>query len=216
MIHPLDAGGTPAPAHHPSPEALARFAAGTIRAGFDVVVAAHLDRCSQCRGDFARLESLGGQLISEIDPAAMGQQALAHTLARLESPLPPSTPSPMRRGLDQLLSDAKRRWVAPGVWTARIDTPHNKADRVFLLKVAPGATTARHSHAGAEFTLVLEGALKDDGVIYHAGDFVERDASHTHQPKVHGETPCLCLFATEGRLVPTDIVGRIAFAVANV
>lgn len=216
MTHPHAAGGMTAPSHHPSPEILARHAAGTIRAGFDLVVAAHLESCAQCRSDMARMESLGGHLISEIDPAALSEHAFAKTLARLEAPLPSSTPSPMRQGLDQLLSGARRRWVAPGVWTAKIDTPHAKADRVFLLKVAPGANTARHSHAGAELTLVLEGALDDNGVIYRAGDFVERDASHTHQPKVYGDAPCLCLFATEGRLVPTDIVGRIAFAVANV
>jgi putative transcriptional regulator len=97
-----------------------------------------------------------------------------------------------------------------------VETPHRRDDRVYLLRVAPGARTARHSHFGAEFTQVLEGALDDNGTIYRAGDFVELGAEHTHRPLVHGNEACLCLFATEGRLVPTDIVGRIAFAIANV
>lgn len=216
MTHPHDAGGMPAPTHHPSAETLAYHAAGTIRAGFDVVVAAHLETCAQCRRELARLESLGGQLISEIDPAALGDNALTRTLARLDEPLPPFPASPPRQGLKTLLSGAKRRWVAPGVTTAKVDTPHDKADRVFMLSVAPGASTARHGHSGAEFTQILEGALIDGDVIYRAGDFVELDAGHTHHPKVHGDKPCLCLFATEGRLVPTDLLGRIAFAIANV
>jgi len=214
MTHPHLAGGTTAPAHHPSPDTLASYVAGTIRAGFDLVVAAHLDTCTQCRREVSRLEKLGGHLISQLDPAVMAEDALTQTLARLQEPLPAMPPP--RQELGQVLANARRRWVAPGVWTAKVDTPHAQEDRVFLLRAAPGAKTARHSHAGTELTQILEGALQDGDVIYRAGDFVELDASHTHHPRVYGDKPCLCLFATEGRLVPTDLAGRIAFAIANV
>jgi putative transcriptional regulator len=186
-----------------------------MRAGFDVVIAAHMQACAACRSEVARLEQLGGSLISEVDPVALGNDALAATLARLDEPFP-SPPSRPSRGLDQLISGARRRWVAPGVWSARLDTPHHPDDRVFLLRVAPGATTAKHSHAGTEFTQILKGALDDGGAIFRAGDFVELGTDHTHHPKVHGDEECLCLFATEGRLVPTGLIGRIAFAIANV
>ncbi len=73
-----------------------------------------------------------------------------------------------------------------------------------------------HAHEGAEFTQILEGALEDDGVIYRAGDFVELGGDHVHRPRVFGDQACLCLFATEGRLVAKDLVGRIAFAYADV
>lgn len=215
MSHPHEVAGLTPPCHHPAPETLASFASGNMRAGFDVVVAAHLKTCARCRAELALLEQLGGELLSEIDPVAMGEGALAATLARLDEPVHRSSGAPVK-DLDRMLSGARRRWVAPGVWTAQVDTPHDPADRVFLLKVAPGATTARHTHAGAEFTQVLQGALEDDGVIYRAGDFVQLGESHVHRPRVHGGEPCLCLFATQGRLVPTDLIGRIAFAVANV
>ncbi len=217
MTHLPDARETPlAPRHHPPIETLSAYAAGHLRAGFDVVVAAHLRACAPCRSEVGKLEGLGGQLLFEIEPVALGVNALATALARLDDPsLSPTPPTPTR-GLDQLLDDARQRWVAPGVWTAKVDTPHDPGDRVFLLRVAPGATTARHTHAGAEFTQVLKGALDDCGVIYRAGDFVELGDQHIHQPKVYGDEACLCLFATEGRLVPTDLIGRIAFAIANV
>ena len=214
MTHPQTAGGMPAPIHHPAPDTLATYAAGTIRAGFDLVIAAHLRTCASCRAEVSRLERLGGHLVSEIDPVALGQDSLATTLARLDEPSH-SSPHPLR-GLDQILSGARRRWVAPGVWAAKVDTPHERDDRVYLLRVAPGARTAMHTHEGVEFTQIIEGALDDDGVIYRAGDFVELGEGHVHCPRVHGREPCLCLFATEGRLVPTDFVGRIAFAFADV
>jgi putative transcriptional regulator len=214
MTDPQAAGTKPAPTHHPSAETLASYAAGTMRPGFDVVIAAHLRACARCRREAAKLEGLGGILVSEIDPVALSEESLAATLARLDEPsFSPSSPVD---GLGQLLSRARRRWVAPGVWTAKVDTPRHRDDRVFLLRTAPGAKTARHTHAGAEFTQVLEGALDDGGTIYRAGDFVELDADHIHHPKVHGDEPCLCLFATEGRLVPTNWIGRLAFAIAGV
>lgn len=215
MSHPHEAGGLPAPRHHPMPETLVAFASGNMRAGFDVVVAAHLKTCAQCRADVALLEHVGGRLLSEIDTVGLGKGALAATLARLDEPVHPPALAPVK-SLDRLLSGARRRWVAPGVWTAKVETPHDPADRVFLLKVAPGAATARHTHAGPEFTQVLEGALEDEGIVYRAGDFVELGEDHVHRPQVHGSEPCLCLFATQGRLVPTDLIGRIAFAIANV
>ena len=213
MSHPHGAGGTPVPHHHPAAETLALYAAGNMRAGFDLVVAAHMRTCSACRAELSRLERLGGHLVSELEPVAMAEDALSATLARLQAPAP-AVPSP--RELDGVLSHARRRWVAPGVWSAKVETPHHQNDRVYLLSVAPGSRTARHTHNGAEFTQVLEGALDDGGTIYRAGDFVELGKEDTHRPLVHGDEVCLCLFATEGRLVATDLIGRIAFAVANV
>lgn len=201
------------PAHHPSLETLTAYAAGTLRAGFDVVTAVHVSSCAQCRRDVAALECVGGALLAENEGVAMRDDALAHTLERLGRP---ANDAPPTRSLDDLLRTAKRRWVAPGVWVAKVDTPHDKGDRVFMLSAAPGAATATHTHKGVEFTQVLSGALGDDGVVYRAGDFAERTSEHTHQPHTVGDEPCVCLFAIRGRLEPTDWIGRIAFAIADV
>ena len=107
MTHPHSAGGMPEPRHHPSAETLALYAAGNMRPGFDVVVAAHLQACAACRHELATLEQLGGELISGIDPVAMGEEALAATLARLEAP---THVPPPPQGLGDLLSRVRRRW----------------------------------------------------------------------------------------------------------
>ncbi len=200
------------PAHHPGIETLAEYAAGQMRAGFDLVVAAHLHGCARCRDDVAQLEALGGDLLDAIEPAGLDDSALANTLARLDEPAPP----PSSRSLDRLLATARRRWVAPGIWIAQIDTPHDRDDRVFLLRVGVGSAAAHHDHSGAELTQVLVGALNDDGVIYRAGDIVEHEQSQAHYPQVSGNEPCICLFATQGRLKPTTWLGRIAFTLAGI
>ncbi len=150
-------------------------------------------------------------------PVALDDEALAATLDRLDDPAASPGPSaPPARSLDQLLAGARRRWIAPGVWVAPIDTPHHRDDRVFLLRVGPGMATAPHTHNGAEMTQVMTGALIDGGITYRAGDMVEMDQEHVHYPQVAGNTPCICLFATCGRLKPSTLMGKIAFALAGV
>ncbi|MGE3143566.1 MAG: hypothetical protein AB7L65_09610, partial [Hyphomonadaceae bacterium] len=156
------------PSHHPSSEVLLAYAAGTLPAGFDIVAAAHIRGCRQCRRDVAAFESAGGAMLGSSEGAALGDDALARVLSRLDAPALEAPPAPT---LDDLLSAAKRRWVSPGVWVAQVPTPHAPQDRVYLLSAAPGAATAKHGHQGREFTQVLSGALLDDGVVYGAGDF---------------------------------------------
>jgi putative transcriptional regulator len=85
-----------------------------------------------------------------------------------------------------------------------------------LLSVAAGGLTARHEHSGAEFCTVLKGAYRDELGVFAAGDFAAAESDLNHQPVVHGEETCVCLFATEGRLKAHGLLGRLAFAYAGV
>ena len=62
-----------------------------------------------------------------------------------------------RRPLIERLTLMPKKWIAPGVWVAAVDTPHAPENRVYLLHVGPGCPTARHAHSGAEFCTVLKG-----------------------------------------------------------
>jgi len=109
-----------------------------------------------------------------------------------------------------------RKWVAPGVWAAAVDTPHAPQNRVYVLSVGVGMPTAQHTHSGAEFCTVLRGAYRDKLGVFRAGDFAAADTMLEHQPRVEGDEPCVCLFATEGRLKPRGLIGRLAFSLADV
>jgi putative transcriptional regulator len=62
----------------------------------------------------------------------------------------------------------------------------------------------------------LKGAYRDELGLFAAGDFAAAESDLNHQPVVEGAEACVCLFATEGRLKPQGLLGRLAFAYADV
>lgn len=203
------------PAHHPSAEILAGYASGTLEPGFGLVVGAHLEACAACRAKVGAFEAASGAALETLPGAEMGRNALAHVMERLDAPSLAHRPADSRSLLERLPLKP-RKWVAPGVWVASVDTPHAPENRVYLLSVAPGGATARHEHEGREFCAVLRGAYRDALGIFAAGDFAAADSDLNHQPMVEGEEACICLFATEGRLKPQGLLSRMVFAYANV
>lgn len=204
------------PRHHPSAEILAAYSSGILEPGFGLVVGVHVQSCTACSRGVQTFESISGEALRSLPPVDVRADALSRTLARLEqdAPTPQRSVDPLPI-LDRLPLKAKR-WVAPGVWVAPVDTPHSHENRVYLLSVPGGTKSAHHGHGGAEFCTVLQGAYRDESGVFCAGDFAASDRDATHQPIVEGRENCLCLFATEGRLRPTSLLGRIAFALADV
>jgi putative transcriptional regulator len=203
------------PQHHPADEILTAYAAGALEPGFGLVVGAHVETCAHCRARIGALEAASGSALTELPEAELAPDALARAMARLGD-APPSAPASDERSLLQRLPLKAKKWVAPGVWVAAVDTPHAAGNRVYVLSVAPGMPTARHEHSGAEFCTVLEGAYRDELGTFAAGDFAAVYGELNHQPVVVGATSCVCLFATEGRLKPQGVLGRIAFGFADV
>lgn len=202
------------PRHHPSRDILTAYAGGALEPGFGLVVGAHVETCAQCSGQLAELEAASGAALEALADAPVAEDALARVMARLGEA--PARVAPDARSFIARLPLKRRKWVAPGVWVAAVDTPHAKDNRVYLLSVAPGMPTARHSHAGAEFCTVLTGAYRDELGVFAAGDFVAAESDLNHQPIVEGDEACVCLFATEGRLKPQGLIGRLAFSLADV
>ena len=203
------------PRHHPSSDILAGYAAGALAPGFGLVVGAHVETCAMCRAKVATYEAASGAALEALPKADVAADALARVMSRIDV-APAAASAVDRRPLLERLPLKPKRWVAPGVWVAAVDTPHAAEDRVYLLSVAPGMPTARHAHSGAEFCTVLQGAFRDEVGVFGVGDFAAAEGDLNHQPVVEGDEACICLFATEGRLKAQGVIGRLAFAFANV
>lgn len=202
------------PAHHPSADILAAYAAGALEPGFGLVTAAHIEQCAACQARVRSFEAISGDALAALPAAAVDGDALSNVMRRLDAK--PAAPVFDQRPLLERLPLHHKKWVAPGVWVAAVDTPHAPDNRVYLLRVGKGAATARHSHSGAEFCTILKGAYRDELGVFRAGDFAAADGELNHQPVVEGDEECICLFATEGRLKPQGWIGRIAFDLAGV
>lgn len=205
------------PRHHPPGDILAAYAAGALEPGFGLVVGAHLETCAHCARSVRGFEAASGAALADLPKSELSGDALARVLKRLDAPSAPApAPAPDPRPLLERLTLKPKRWVAPGVWAAAVDTPHARENRVYVLRIAPGLPAARHEHSGAEFCAVLKGAYRDELGLFAAGDFAAVEGDLNHQPKVTPEGECICLFATEGRLKAKGLIGRLAFALADV
>jgi putative transcriptional regulator len=203
------------PQHHPSDDILTAYAAGALEPGFGLVVGAHLETCPHCRVRVGAFEAASGAALEDLPEGDVAADALSKVMARLDAS-PPVTQKVDKRSFIDSLSLKPKKWVAPGVWVAGVNTPHARDNRVYLLSVGAGGLTARHEHSGAEFCTVLKGAYRDELGLFAAGDFAAAYGELNHQPVVEGDETCVCLFATEGRLKPQGLLGRLAFAYADV
>lgn len=212
------------PRYHPSEALLSACAAGTLRPGAALTVRAHLAQCPACQVEMGFFESLGGALLEAETAAEMASDALARALAALDAPKapPPSRVrgrSPDAAALPESLSGlsfGRRKWIAPGVWVTPIATDGRSRELVYLLRIGAGMVLPRHTHAGCEFTVVLEGSFSDADGRYGPGDFIATDEQVEHSPVVARDGHCICLASTDAPLVIRDFVGRLFQPLAGI
>ncbi|BCG96741.1 ChrR family anti-sigma-E factor [Mesorhizobium sp. 131-2-1] len=204
--------------HHPSDETLLRQASGSLGAGPRIVVAVHIDGCPACAGRIAEFEATGGSLLDEMEPQAMGGDALDRLMARIEvdGERREEPARPARADIGIALPEALDgcgvgpwRWIGPGVRWSRVTVPQDAGANVMLLKVAAGRRMPEHTHSGYEYTQVLKGWLSDARGSYGPGDLDEADDEVQHQPVVDESGECICIAALEGQTRLRGFLGRL-------
>lgn len=201
------------PAAHPSMAVLGEYASGVLRPSFAIVVGAHLETCAACRSQVRVLESACGELVSDLPPAAMGEDALARVMAGIERPHQPAEPD--RRTTAERIPFSAWRRILPGVEIRKAQVGRDR-DLLYMLRVPAGMGTILHGHSGIEFTTVLKGAFVDDGRIYAKGDFVAVGEALDHHPMVTAEDECICLIASERPMRVRTFIGRVVQLLARV
>jgi len=84
------------------------------------------------------------------------------------------------------------------------------------MRIKAGSRMPEHGHTGPEYTLVLQGAYRDQGQLYRRGDVSCCSASTIHQPTAEATEDCICLVVTEGKTKPTGLLQRLACMVTGV
>lgn len=195
---------------------------GKLPEPLSLVIASHIAINKDAMAKYTALCTAGGEMLEDLQPAAVNDNALDALMDKLES-LPqkdeqkntkPDTfdaetrriiPEPLLPYLKENLSDLKWRSLGGGVREYAL--PTTKGFRTSLLSIEPGKSIPSHTHKGVEYTLVLDGAYEECGENIVTGDFVCNDASDTHQPIADPTHGCLCLAVIDAPLKFDGLLG---------
>jgi len=204
--------------HHLSDELLMAYAAAELPEAFNLVVAAHLSLCDECRARSMAFDALGGAVIED-STCDMAQGSLDACLARISGisqidVTPPRRsdsvlPAPLLDYVGGSLEATKWRSLGMGVRQSILQTG-DKGASARLLYIPAGAAMPDHGHRGLELTLVLQGAFRDEVDRFGRGDVEIADASVEHTPVAEAGEPCICLAATQGSLKFNALLPRLA------
>ena len=217
--------------HHPSDALIVDYASGAMGPGQSMVMAAHVHACAECRDRVEAAEAAGGALLEDLNATPLSPDALDRALASLDA-APVERPGsdvspPMRTRATQPAdwirvppevaeAERRKRWVAPGVWVAPVDTGAQGGPLTYLLRVGQRMRMPQHTHAGCELTLVLKGAFVDGQDRYGPGDVSEADDAVEHSPSILQGEECVCLVACDNRLIVREWLGRLVQSYAGI
>lgn len=207
--------------HHLTDETLQDYAAGSMSASMETLVACHLTVCQRCRERSLFAEKIGGHLFESIDSIDVSLSA-AQLLARAETApmdhtsaavavdqLVSGVPRPLARLLPTGLEELDWKRIAPGIKQHSLTDQHRRHGAFKLLHLAPGVVLSAHSHNDRELTYVVKGSYQDEIGRFKAGDIADLDSGIGHQPVVDTDEPCIALIATDSPVTYTGMFGKI-------
>lgn len=208
------------PKHHPDPSTILSYAAGSVTESFSLLIAAHIESCAKCRGEVTQAESLGADLLQVLPQVAMANSDLTQLWKSIDEPVMPEQPQHHRissHGLSGVLSPffpgglqaVKWRSLVPGIQHHQLIDVESGSGSVRLLRIAQGVNIPDHTHLGSELTLILQGSYSDETGKFECGDLSDVDSSVQHRPFVDSDQPCICLIATDERLIFSSVLNRM-------
>lgn len=205
--------------HHLTDALLIAYSAGTLPEAFSLTVAAHISMCDECRARLGAFDSVGGALMERCGSAALAEDSLEATLARIDrvGPRPPRAPDPAPRGVlpapvrDYVGGDLEAvRWRPVGMGVKQAILPTAGPASARLLYIPAGAAVPDHGHRGTELTLVLQGAFEDSVARFGPGDIEVANEDLDHTPVADIGADCICLAATDAPLKFHSFLPRLA------
>jgi putative transcriptional regulator len=194
--------------HHLDHATVLAYAAGTLGEALTVVAASHIAWCPACLAAVRHAESVGGELMLELDGTAVSANCRAKTLSLLDratlhrfparAAVHGEVPAPLSKLLGGVsLRDLPWKRKAPGVALHHVPLLSRDSGKLVLMRIAPGKAMPEHGHGGEELTLVLSGAYRDEIGRFMPGDVADLDEEVEHRPVVEDGEDCYCAVAIE-------------------
>jgi putative transcriptional regulator len=195
---------------------LADYAVGSLPAPLHTLVASHLAMTQTSHAYVSALEDVCG---AEIEAAECGflrnrDQRLAAIFDAAPSAADDrparkddTVPGPLAAYLGAPIEALRWRTKLPGFRESVIDVRDGL--EASMLWVKAGRQMPRHTHEGAEITLVLRGAFSDSSGRYGRGDIVIAESDVDHRPQIDPTEDCICFVVTDAPLRLTGPIGRV-------
>ena len=210
--------------HHLSEELLLDYSSGALSEAWSIAVAAHLSKCPRCRASHAKLEEIGGSLLTDSTPEELSDDIFSNVLDRLDE-VGASEGNEIRKSFgwassygipsvvaDYLAADTEELpWKSLGLGVSQVVLEtKDKSATARLLKIPAGKKVPHHSHNGRELTVIFSGGFTDETGSYGPGDIQEIHGNIEHQPWVRDGEDCICLAVTEAPLKFSNVAVRLA------
>lgn len=208
---------------HPEEKLLQGFAEGTLSAGLNVVISAHVEQCVSCRKKTSELEAKATvDWLQAADEETAKTPSFEGMVADITSKAQSKESAEMDNSVTEIhmldhsvkLPKVLAKVASEGLVWKKLAGGINQASVTLddqtqceFLYMKPGSQVPVHKHQGTEVTLVLDGSFSDELGNYRPADFVVRDKTHTHQPA--SEEGCLCFAVLDSPLTFTSGLARL-------
>ncbi len=208
---------------HPEEKLLQGFAEGTLSAGLNVVISAHVEQCVSCRKKTSELEAKATvDWLQAADEETAKTPSFEGMVADITSKAQSKESAEMDNSVTEIhmldhsvkLPKVLAKVASEGLVWKKLAGGINQASVTLddqtqceFLYMKPGSQVPVHKHQGTEVTLVLDGSFSDELGKYRPADFVVRDKTHTHQPA--SEEGCLCFAVLDSPLTFTSGLARL-------
>jgi quercetin dioxygenase-like cupin family protein len=152
----------------------------------------HIAGCADCRRELEDLRTIAKRFVAWPSDVLRPPSALQARLARRiaeetgAEAVPPPAPRWAEPGWEE---------VAPGIECKLLATDSGRQRVSMLVRLAPGASYPRHTHAGVEELHLLDGELWIDDRMLVAGDY-NYGPPGASDYRVWSETGCTCVLVT--------------------
>jgi putative transcriptional regulator len=207
--------------YHPNNELLMQFAAGQLSNALGIMVACHIENCTECRHATHNFEHLGGEILESLDSIEVSPDFVTRTLAKLAESADTATkpsvkptmvdsrlPKPLQRFLPNKLEQLPWHGFTKNIQQFDLPFGDNQYSARFY-KIKAGKELPQHTHKGNEYTMVMDGAFSDEAGSYYTGDFILADTQTHHQPRAHANSDCICFAVQDAPLKFTGFWGRM-------
>ncbi len=176
------------------------------------MIASHLELSDTNRTFVASLEDAAGQHMVQSTPVPLkGRDEKLAAIFLLDEVV--ASGSSGNAGWPQALVDfmghgpeqIKWRFKIPGM--KEYVLARDEHCEAVLYWIKPGVAMPKHTHAGTEATLVIEGGFSDESGDYDRGDVALGDENLDHTPVADAVEGCICFAVVDAPLRLTGPIG---------